>query len=109
VRLIQILADCGYLSAGTALEVTPSSLPADVMFRDPRAFRAVVGDPTHPKSLIWEFDGQAYSPTELTCRLSREFGVRDRSVSSYYGYWRVIGETRTLWEEAKRVARLGKA
>jgi hypothetical protein len=103
MRVIAVLAERGYLTVGTLLEVVPSSRPADAASRDPRAFRARVGDPFSPRrSLVWELDGLPYSPTELTCRLSREYGVGDRSAEpSYYAHWRVIGTELSLWDEVQ--------
>jgi hypothetical protein len=103
VRVIAVLAERGYLAAGALLEVVPSSLPPDAASRDPRAFRARVGEPASPRrSLIWELDGRAYSPTELTCKLAREYGVGDRAAEpSYYSHWRVVGAARSLWDEAR--------
>ena len=99
VRVLAALAARGLLSPGTDLEVVPAALPADAASRDARAYRARVGDPASPRrSLVWEFDGQPYSPTELTCRLWREFGVVSLG-PSYYSHWRVVGRERSLWEE----------
>jgi hypothetical protein len=96
-----VLASRGILAPGTAIEILPELLPADAAKRDPRAFRARVGDPASPRrSLVWELDGRHYSPTELTCRLWRDFGVRPAG-ASYYSHWRIIGATRSLWDEAK--------
>jgi hypothetical protein len=99
VRVLAILADEGLLAPGTALEIVPAALPSDIAARDARAYRARVGDPASPRrSLVWEFDGQPYSPTELACRLWREFGVVSLG-PSYYSHWRVVGRECSLWEE----------
>jgi hypothetical protein len=101
LRPLQILSTKGIVSEGTALEVMPIALPPDASARDPRAFRARVGDPTHPRrSLVWELDGRPYSPTELTCKLWGEYGVTSLR-PSYYSHWRVVGRTRSLWDEAQ--------
>jgi hypothetical protein len=99
VRVIAALAAQGLLAPGTVLEVVPKALPPDAASRDARAYRARVGDPASPRgSLVWELDGRPYSPTELTCRLWREFGVAGLG-PSYYSHWRVVGRERSLWEE----------
>jgi hypothetical protein len=103
VRVLAALADMGLLSSGTWLEVVPAALPADAATRDARAFRARVGEPGSPRrSLVWELDGQPYSPTELTCRLWREYGVVSVG-PSYYSHWRVVGCERSLWEDWQAV------
>lgn len=86
-----------------ALEIMPSSLPPDAVSHDLRAFRARVGDPASPRrSLIWELDGRFYSPTELTCKLFREYGVGDSGAKpSCYAHWRVVGAGRSLWDEVR--------
>jgi hypothetical protein len=102
LRVISVLADRGVLATGTALEVLPELLPADATSRDSRAYRARVGDPASPRrSLVWELDGGYYSPTELTCRLWREYGVRSIG-PSYYSHWRIAGADRSLWDEAQQ-------
>jgi hypothetical protein len=100
LRLIQLLESRGLLTAGTALEVVSAALPADFAFRDQRAFRARVGNPQSPRSLVWELDGQSYSVTKLTCKLWVEHGVAPPGDSNY-ATWRVIGHSRSLWEEAQ--------
>jgi hypothetical protein len=101
VRVIAVLAERGVLAPGTELEVVPEALPPDAASRDPRAFRARVGDPRSPRrSLVWELDGRNYSPTELTCKLWGDHGVASVG-PSYYSHWRVVGGTRSLWEEAQ--------
>jgi hypothetical protein len=81
------------------LEVIPGALPPNAAAYDGRAYRARVGDPASPRrSLIWEFDGQPYSPTKLTCRLWRDFEVVALG-PSYYSHWRIVGHERSLWEE----------
>src|SRR5436190_4606165 len=97
-----ILAGRAVLTTGTMLEVMPEVLPAVAASRDPQTFRARVGDPTKPRaSMIWELDGRPYSPTELTCKLRREGVSTQPSWHSYYSYWRIVGHTRSLWDEAK--------
>jgi hypothetical protein len=106
-RLLAILAAKGIIASGTALEVAPDALPPDAASRDPRAFRARVGDPASPRrSLVWEFEGRPYSPTELTCKLWREFGVVSQSPSCY-SHWQVVGHIPSLWEESRVVAEEG--
>jgi hypothetical protein len=95
-----MLESRGILTAGTPLEVVPAALPADFDSRDQRAFRARVGNPRSPQSLVWELDGRSYSPTDLICKLWREHGVAALR-PSYYSHLRVIGHTRSLWEEAQ--------
>jgi hypothetical protein len=98
------LAEQGLLQPGTPLEVVPRALPPDAAARDGRAYRARVGDPSSPRrSLVWELDGQAYSPTELTCLLWREFGVASLG-ESYYSHWRVLGREQSLWDEWQSVS-----
>ena len=102
MRVIAVLADRGVVWSGTALEILPELLPADVSSCDPRAFRARVGEPAKPRrALVWDLDGQHYSATDLTCRLWREYGVRPIG-SSYYSHWRIVGGTRSLWDEVKQ-------
>lgn len=103
MRVIAVLAERGYLAADTPLEIVPTSLPRDAASRDPRVFRARVGDPASPRrSLVWDLDGKPYSPTELTCKLFREYGVGDPGAeSSYYAHWRVVGASRSLWDESR--------
>jgi hypothetical protein len=101
MRVISVLAERGMLASGTALEIVPAALPPDAASRDPRAFRACVGDPASPRrSLIWELDGRHYSPTELTCKLWVEYGVIGLG-QSYYRHWRIVGHVPSLWEEAQ--------
>jgi hypothetical protein len=104
VRVLAALAEKGLLSSGTCLELVPAALPADAASRDSRIFRAVVGDPRSPiRSIRWEFDGQLYSPTRLTCLLWVEYGVASLG-PSYYCHWRVVGRERSLWDEWRSLA-----
>ena len=97
------LVEKGILARGMTLEIVPAALPADSASRDPRAYRASVGEPNSPrKSLIWELDGQYYATMNLTCRLWREFGVIYLP-PSYYSHWRVVGREKSLWEEWKLI------
>ncbi len=106
-RVVAVLTDAGLLAPGTPLEVVPAALPPDAASRDPRTFRARVGDPSSPRrSLVWELDGEAYSPTALTCKLWVEYGVAAPG-PSYYGHWRVVGRERSLWEEAQALGHRG--
>jgi hypothetical protein len=103
-RVLSMLAGRGIVAAGTPLEVVPEALPADSASHDPRAFRARVADPASPRrSLVWELDGRPYSPTELTCKLRREYGVAALG-PSYYSHWRVVGRGSSLWEESRALA-----
>jgi hypothetical protein len=96
-----MLAGKGIVRAGTPLEVVPAALPSDSASRDPRAFRASVADPMSPRRpLLWELDGQTYSPTELTCKLWREYGVSSLG-PSYFSHWRVVGRQLSLWDESR--------
>jgi hypothetical protein len=103
VRVIQALARKGLLGPGTALEVVPRALPADASQRDSRAYLARVADPSAARAaLIWELDGQSYSPTQLTTRLWVHYGVHGEPMSrypSYYSYWRIVGHELSLWDE----------
>ena len=103
-RVLAILATKGIVAAGTVLEVIPDALPPDAASRDPRAFRARVNDPASARgSLVWEFDGKPYSPTELTCKLWREFGLVATG-PSYNSHWRIAGRNRSLWDESRAIA-----
>ena len=103
-RVLAMLAGRGILTAGTPLEVMPEALPPDVASRDPHAFRAHVADPESPRrSLLWELDGQPYSPAELTCKLWRDHAVISLG-PSYYSHWRVVGRELSLWEESRALA-----
>jgi hypothetical protein len=104
VRVLAALAAKGLVSSGMVLEVVPAALPSDAASRDARVYRARVGDPASPRrSLVWEFDGQPYSPTELTCRLWREFEVASVG-PSYYSHWRIVGHEHSLWDEWQSVS-----
>jgi len=112
LRVIQALAVRGLLGPGTALEVVPRALPRDFEKRDGRAFRARVADPSDPRrSLVWELDGKAYSPTELTSRLWVHYDVLGYPMShypSYYSYWRIVGHELSLWDESKALEKADK-
>jgi hypothetical protein len=105
MRPLLVLSARGIPSVDTTLEVMPEALPANAFTRDPRAFQTRVADPaSHRRSLIWDLDGQPYSPTELTCKLWREFGVTSLG-PSYYSHWRIVGRERSLWDEASDVSK----
>src|SRR5262249_5725616 len=109
-RVFEILASKGIVSIGTLLEIVPDALPPDALppdalSHDPRVFQARVIDPAiRRRSLVWEFDGQPYSPTELTCRLWGDYKVISVG-PSYYSHWRVVGRGPSLWEESRAVAK----
>jgi hypothetical protein len=99
--VLALLASKGILAVGTPLEVVPAALPRDAASLDPRAFRARVADPLSPRrSLLWELDGQLYSPTKLNNRLFRDFGV-ETPATSHFSNWRVVGREVSLWEESR--------
>ena len=101
VRVLTVLAGKGIVQVGTSLEIVLAALPSDAASRDPRAFRASVADPMSPRRpLLWELDGQAYSPTELTCKLWREYGVSSLG-PSYFSHWSVVGRQLSLWDESR--------
>ena len=101
VRVLTVLAGKGIVQVGTSLEIVPAALPSDAASRDPRAFRARIADPMSPRRpLLWELDGQTYSPTELTCKLWREYGVASLG-PSYFSHWRVVGRQPSLWDESR--------
>jgi hypothetical protein len=104
VGVLAVLAGKGLLAVGTPLEVMPAALPPGAASLDPRAFRATVADPMRRRrSLLWVLDGQAYSPTELTCKLWREYGVASLG-PSYFSHWRVVGRQLSLWDESRSLA-----
>ena len=104
-RTLPVLADNGVVQRGTVIEVIPEALPADADAQDPRVFRARVENTSGLReSVVWEFDGQPYSLTELTNRLWDEFGVA--CLEHYiFKHWRVVGHSATMWEEAERFPR----
>jgi len=105
VRVLAVLAGKGIVAVGTPLEIVPAALPPHAASLDPRAFRASVADPMSPRrSLLWELDGQHYSPTELTCRLWREYGLAGLG-PSYFSHWRIVGRERSLWDEAQALTK----
>lgn len=107
VRVLAMLAGKGILAVGTPLEIVPAALPSGAASLDPRAFRASVTDPMSPRrSLLWDLDGQTYSPTELTCKLWREYGVASLG-PSYFSHWRVVGRQLSLWDESRSLAEGG--
>ena len=104
VRVLAMLGGKGIVAMGTPLEIVPAALPPDASSLDPRAFRASVADPMSPRrSLRWELDGQSYSPTELTCKLWRDYGVASLG-PSYYSHWRIVGHELSLWDEAQALS-----
>lgn len=99
-----MLAGKGIVQIGTPLEIVPAALPADAASRNPHAFRASVADPMSPRRpILWALDGQTYSPTELTCKLWREYGVLSLG-PSYFSHWRVVGRHLSLWDESRNQA-----
>jgi hypothetical protein len=104
-RTLPVLADHGVVGRGTVIEVVSEALPGDASSRDPRIFRARIDNPAGLRdSVIWEFDGNPYSLTELTYKLQNEYGVA--CLEHYiFKHWRIAGHAQSLWEEAERYPR----
>lgn len=101
IRVLAVLAGKGLVQVGTPLEIVPAALPANAASRNPQAFRAKVADPmSSRRPMFWALDGQVYSPTELTCKLWREYGVLSVG-PSYFSHWRVVGRDVSLWDESR--------
>jgi hypothetical protein len=91
----------GLLAEGTQIEVMPDAISDEGGPHDPKVFRARIGNPTSQKSVIWDFDGNAYSLTELSCKLEQHglWWVRPKT----FELWRIVGRSESMWEEADRL------
>jgi hypothetical protein len=100
-RTLPVLSDNGVVTRGTLIEVVAEALPSDAASQDPRVFRARIDNPAGLReSVIWEFDGQPYSLTELTYKLQEEYGVA--CLEHYiFKHWCVCGHGQSLWQEAE--------
>jgi formylglycine-generating enzyme required for sulfatase activity/serine/threonine protein kinase len=88
------------LDTGTAIMTMPDVVTDDGQVRDQRLFRARIGNLGVKKSIIWEFDENAYSLTELSCKLEQHglTWVRPKT----FELWQVVGQTESMWDQAER-------
>lgn len=104
-RVLPVLASNGVISRGTQIEIVPEAMPADLSVRDPDLYRATIDNPEGLKeSILWAYDKQLYSLTELTVMLWEDHGI-EWIRNFIFVHWRRVGATESLWDEAERFAR----
>jgi hypothetical protein len=89
-QTLKVLRRHGFLSEGTDIELMPDAVSGDAPRGDPKLFRAQIGNIDSKKSVIWAKDGNAYSLTELSCKLE-DYGllwVRPKT----FELWRIAGQ-----------------
>jgi serine/threonine protein kinase len=106
-QTMKVLQRHGLLSEGTPIEPMPDSIElipnaiAEIGPENaPKVFQARMGNPNTKKSIIWEYDGNAYSLTELSCKLE-QYGlwwIRPKT----FELWRIVGQTESMWDQAEK-------
>ncbi len=99
---MSILFRTGRIKPGTKLEILPEFRPkdeADDTAHPTGTFVATVA--ATGKKLIWR-DGQSYSATNLTAKLTEEHGVLWKTTKTYM-LWRIVGNQVSMWNEAEEV------
>ena len=99
-----MLARSGIVKEGTEIEIVPKALPADAGNRDPRTFRATIGDVESRDSVLWSIDGKAYSASRLSHKLKDEQGMTWLA-NNIFVHWRIVGETLSMWDRAEALTR----
>jgi hypothetical protein len=103
-RTLQALERHGVISAGTEIEIVPMALPKDAEKRDPRTFRAKIGDLSSRQSVLWQLDGQPYSASKLTQFLHSEHGITWLA-NNIFVHWRIVGDSKSMWDHAEALTR----
>ncbi|HLL02073.1 MAG TPA: hypothetical protein VK539_15890 [Myxococcaceae bacterium] len=103
-RTLQVLERHGVISAGTEIEIVPEALPKDGVQRDPKTFRATIGDLRSRSSVVWQLDGKPYSASKLTHLLRDEHGMT-WLLNNIFTHWRVAGESKSMWDHAESLTR----
>jgi hypothetical protein len=101
---LHVLARHGVIASGSEIEVVPEALPLDANTRDAKIFRATIGDLASRASVIWQHDGNTYSPTALTKRLAENHGITWLA-NNIFIHWRVVGSAESMWEKAEQLTR----
>jgi serine/threonine protein kinase len=98
---MKVLHRHGVLAEGTEIELLPAAMSDDALVQDPKLFRARIGNVDSKKSVIWEYDRNAYSLTELSVKLE-QYGLwwfRPKT----FELWRIAGQTESMWDQADRL------
>jgi len=66
---IKVLQRRGLIVEGTPIELLPDAILPDSRNQDPKVFQAHFKNLRSKKSVIWEYDSNAYSLTELSTKL----------------------------------------
>lgn len=101
---LKALARHGVLQTGTEIEIVPDARPEGSAATESSLFRAKIGDLSRKQSVIWLHDNAVYALTNLTWKLSEEHGVQQPQ-GKIAPYWRIVGHTENLWNEAERLGR----
>jgi hypothetical protein len=101
---LKTLARHGIIAEGSEIEVVPEGRPEHATTMDDNLFRAKIGDLSRQKSVVWLHDGDSYSLSNLTWKLSQEYGGRWVGTKTAVN-WRIVGHTENLWDEAERLGR----
>lgn len=104
-RTMPVLSAQGLIERGTVIEVIPEARPTHAGDLDPRIFQAQIANPSGLReSVIWSYDGQPYSLSELTRLLVQDHGVQ--WLRSYtFATWRIEGHQCSMWDEAEEFPR----
>jgi hypothetical protein len=100
---LKVLRRHGLVSTGTEIELLREAIPDDGLNRDPKLFRARIGNLDSRQSVIWAYDNNAYSLSELSIRLEQH-GLQWFRPKAFE-LWRVVGQAESMWEQADRLLR----
>src|SRR4051794_18460504 len=104
-RVLPVLAECGVVRKGTAIELMPNVRPPDAGRHGPQVFQATIEDPAGlRKSIRWAFDDQLYSLTGLTLRLRDQYGATP-NIGLFFSNWQRVGASMSLHHEAEQYPR----
>jgi hypothetical protein len=106
-RTLNVLARHGLISTGSKLEIVPDARPG-LEEEDARVYKATVANVDARESIVWEFDGTAYSLTALTNRLVADNRLV-RLANNTFMHWRIVGDTESMWQKAEQLARAPSA
>jgi serine/threonine protein kinase len=100
-RTLQVLQRHGLLDVGTEIELMPDVMPSDSVKSDERISKAKIGVLGVRKSVIWLFDSETYSLTDLSVKLEQHglSWVRPKT----YELWRIAGQSESMWELAEKL------
>lgn len=103
-RTLPILGRHGLVQEGTEIEVVPGALPQDGVKRDPKIFKATIGDLSSRESIRWAMDGQYYSASRLSHMLRDSHGLTWLA-NNIFVHWRRVGDTQSMWDRAESLTR----